>query len=121
LAAQQEGPCETLVLSARTNSCCQLNDILGEKRSSRNQAKQSKGFVPGNERSGEETRVPVGGEARNVSKTVSSRLMRKEFSERLERVYSKPVFWSRSYCLVSCGGAPLEIIKQYIENQKKPI
>lgn len=57
----------------------------------------------------------------NNLKTVSSRLMRKEFSERLERVYSKPVFWSRSYCLVSCGGAPLEIIKQYIENQKKPL
>jgi len=29
----------------------------------------------------------------------------------------KPVFWSRSYCLVSAGGAPLEIIKRYIQDQ----
>jgi REP element-mobilizing transposase RayT len=31
--------------------------------------------------------------------------------------YWKPVFWHRSYCILSCGGAPLSIIKQYIENQ----
>jgi hypothetical protein len=29
-------------------------------------------------------------------------------------------FWSPSYCSVTCGGAPLEIIKKYIENQRKP-
>lgn len=26
-------------------------------------------------------------------------------------------FWSRSYCLLTLGGAPLEIVRQYIENQ----
>lgn len=56
----------------------------------------------------------------NNLKTVSSRLIRKEFQEQLKKVYWKPVFWSRSYCIVSCGGAPLEIIKQYIENQERP-
>lgn len=29
-------------------------------------------------------------------------------------------FWSPSYCVVSCGGAPLEIIKRYIQDQQKP-
>lgn len=33
---------------------------------------------------------------------------------------SKPVLWSRSYCMLSCGGAPLEIIKQYIQQQDRP-
>lgn len=27
-------------------------------------------------------------------------------------------FWSPSYCAVSCGGAPLEIIKHYVEQQR---
>ncbi len=56
----------------------------------------------------------------NNLKTVSSRLIRKEFRQRLERVYRKPVFWSRSYCFVSCGGAPLETLKAYIEQQAAP-
>jgi putative transposase len=29
-------------------------------------------------------------------------------------------FWSPSYCVVSVGGASLDVIKQYIENQRKP-
>jgi putative transposase len=29
-------------------------------------------------------------------------------------------FWSPSYCAVSAGGAPLEIIKKYIEEQNRP-
>ncbi|WP_257281759.1 transposase, partial [Endozoicomonas sp. ISHI1] len=32
----------------------------------------------------------------------------------------KPVLWSRSYFAGSCGGAPLEVIKEYIENQDQP-
>ena len=56
----------------------------------------------------------------NNLKTTSSRLIRKEFSEHLRRYYWKPYFWSRSYCVVSAGGAPLELIKQYIDNQDKP-
>jgi putative transposase len=54
----------------------------------------------------------------NNLKTVSSRLIRKEFSEQVQKVYwDKPVFWSRSYCLISCGGAPLSVLKQYIQQQ----
>jgi putative transposase len=28
-----------------------------------------------------------------------------------------PAFWSASYCAVSCGGAPLKIVKTYIRGQ----
>jgi putative transposase len=56
----------------------------------------------------------------NNLKTTSSRLVRREFAEELRRVYRKPVFWSRSYCIISCGGAPLSVIKQYVEQQKAP-
>jgi putative transposase len=54
----------------------------------------------------------------NNLKTVSSRLLRKEFSRHLARVYRKPVLWHRAYFVVTCGGAPLSVMRQYIENQK---
>ena len=56
----------------------------------------------------------------NNLKTVTSRLIRKEFPDHLSQFYWKPVMWSRSYCLISAGGAPLEVIKKYIENQDTP-
>lgn len=56
----------------------------------------------------------------NNLKTTTSRMIRKEFAEELNRVYRKPVLWSRSYCILSCGGAPLSVIKQYIEQQEAP-
>ena len=51
-------------------------------------------------------------------KTVSSRLIRRDFSEHLAKFYSKPVMWTRAYCLLSAGGGPIEVIKQYIESQE---
>lgn len=57
----------------------------------------------------------------NNLKTVTSRYIRKEFASELAKHYhGKPVFWSRSYCVISCGGAPLSILKQYIEQQQEP-
>lgn len=53
-------------------------------------------------------------------KTVTSRAMRKEFAEHLKPYYWKPVFWSRSYCLLSTGGANIDTIKQYIQKQQSP-
>ena len=53
----------------------------------------------------------------NNLKTVSSRLIRRDFKEHLAKHYFKRVFWSRIYCLISCGGAPLSVLKAYIENQ----
>jgi putative transposase len=55
----------------------------------------------------------------NNLKTVSSRLIRRDFPNEMRKVYWKPVFWHRSYCLLTCGGAPLVVIRQYIENQGK--
>jgi putative transposase len=56
----------------------------------------------------------------NALKTATSRRLRAEFSDEVNRVYRKPVLWSRSYCVISCGGAPLSVIKQYIEQQERP-
>ncbi|MGC1308867.1 MAG: IS200/IS605 family transposase [Phormidesmis sp.] len=52
-------------------------------------------------------------------KSASSRILRKEFSERIDSFYwgPKAKLWHGSKCVVSCGGAPLDIVKQYIENQ----
>ena len=56
----------------------------------------------------------------NVLKTVSSRRLRNEFPA-LRAVYrGKAVLWSPSYCLISAGGAPIEILRQYVENQTRP-
>ena len=57
----------------------------------------------------------------NNLKSISSRLIRQEFAFQLRKVYWKPVFWSRSYCILSCGGAPLTVLKQYIEQQAAPL
>jgi len=56
----------------------------------------------------------------NNLKTVSSRLIRKEFKEHLSKFYWKPYFWTRAYFIATTGGAPLEVIKQYIKSQEKP-
>lgn len=52
----------------------------------------------------------------NAYKSASSRLIKKEFPQMREKLW-KEYFWSKSYCLISAGGAPLEILKQYIESQ----
>ena len=48
-------------------------------------------------------------------KGVSSRILRTEFSHLRTRL---PTLWTNSYFVSSVGGAPLEIIKKYIEEQK---
>ena len=53
----------------------------------------------------------------NSFKTVSSRYIRKEFEEELKTYYWKPYFWSRSYFISTTGGASLETIKKYVQNQ----
>jgi putative transposase len=53
----------------------------------------------------------------NNLKTVSSRLIRKEFAAQINLVYSKPVFWTGAYFVATCGGVTIEQIKQYVANQ----
>ena len=50
----------------------------------------------------------------------SSYVLRREFWSEIKKKLWNNHFWSPSYCMVSCGGASLEIIKQYINNQKIP-
>ena len=54
----------------------------------------------------------------NAYKSASSRLLKKEFPTIRQKLW-KEMFWSRSFCLLSSGGVPVEIIRQYIENQGK--
>ena len=56
----------------------------------------------------------------NSLKGVSSRLLRKQYPGLAKR-YRKGVLWSPSYFASSCGGAPLDIIKRYIESQRTPL
>jgi putative transposase len=51
---------------------------------------------------------------RNV-KGRSSRFLRQEFPNLRSRL---PTLWTNSYFVATVGGAPLAVIKQYIENQK---
>jgi putative transposase len=53
-------------------------------------------------------------------KTVSSRLIRKEFADWISKFYKKPVFWSGAYFVASCGGVTLDHLKQYVEQQSAP-
>jgi putative transposase len=53
-------------------------------------------------------------------KTVSSRLIRKDFAEYLSRYCRKPVFWTGSYFVASCGGVTVEQSKRYVEDQSSP-
>ena len=50
----------------------------------------------------------------------SSYLLRREFWSEIKDKLWGGHFWSPSYCVVSCGGVPLEIVKQYIVDQRRP-
>ena len=52
----------------------------------------------------------------NAYKSASSRLLKKEFPEIREKLW-KETFWSQSFCLLTTGGAPIEVIRKYIETQ----
>lgn len=54
----------------------------------------------------------------NAYKSASSRRIKNEFPSIRKHLW-KEYFWSKSYCLMTTGGAPLEVVKQYIENQGK--
>ena len=54
----------------------------------------------------------------NSLKGVSSRRLR-QIRPDIARRYHKGVLWSPSYFVASCGGAPLSIIRQYVERQRE--
>lgn len=52
----------------------------------------------------------------NAYKSASSRLIKKEYPSIRLKLW-REYFWSRSFCLLTTGGAPIEVIKRYIESQ----
>lgn len=52
----------------------------------------------------------------NAYKSASSRLIKKEHPEIREKLW-KEAFWSQSYCLLTTGGATINVIRKYIETQ----
>ncbi len=56
----------------------------------------------------------------NILKGVSSRLIRKEDYPSVKKALWGDALWSPSYFAGSCGGAPLEVIRQYIQQQQTP-
>jgi putative transposase len=55
----------------------------------------------------------------NSLKGASSRVLRRQRPD-LARKYWQGALWSPSYFAASCGGAPISMIRQYIEQQKPP-
>jgi len=53
----------------------------------------------------------------NALKGTSSRLLRKERPDLASR-YWKGVLWTPSYFAASAGGAPLTVLRRYIEQQR---
>ncbi|MEU6966985.1 IS200/IS605 family transposase [Kitasatospora aureofaciens] len=56
----------------------------------------------------------------NSLKGVSSRRMRQEYPELVKHYWRAQRLWSGSYFAGSVGGAPLSIVRQYIEQQNRP-
>ena len=56
----------------------------------------------------------------NSLKGVSSRLIRKKQFPSVQNSLWGGSLWSPSYFAGSCGGAPIDIIRKYIEAQKTP-
>ncbi|MCC0753170.1 IS200/IS605 family transposase, partial [Clostridioides sp. ZZV13-5731] len=54
----------------------------------------------------------------NAYKSASSRRIKNEFPSICKSLW-KEYFWSKSYSLITTGGVPLDVVKQYIENQGK--
>ncbi len=52
----------------------------------------------------------------NAYKSASSRLIKRDFPS-VKKYLWKEMFWSKSFCLLTTGGAPIDTIKEYIKNQ----
>ena len=52
----------------------------------------------------------------NAYKSASSRLIKRDYP-RVKQFLWKEMFWSKSFCLLTTGSAPIDVIKKYIQNQ----
>ncbi len=53
-------------------------------------------------------------------KTISSMRVRAQHWSEVRKALWGDQFWSPSYCAVSWGGAPLDVIKAYVEGERAP-
>ncbi|MFJ3667353.1 IS200/IS605 family transposase [Streptomyces sp. NPDC090106] len=56
----------------------------------------------------------------NSLKGVSSRYLRQEYTDTTNRAITHGHLWAPSYFAGSCGGTPIQLVQDYIENQKRP-
>ncbi|MFB2549147.1 IS200/IS605 family transposase [Bacillus sp. OTC-L18] len=54
----------------------------------------------------------------NAYKSASSRLIKRDFPQVKKKLW-KEMFWSRSFCLLTSGGSPIDVVKTYMENQSE--
>ncbi|MFE8094387.1 IS200/IS605 family transposase [Bacillus toyonensis] len=54
----------------------------------------------------------------NAYKSASSRLIKRDFPHVKKKLW-KEMFWSRSFCLLTTGGSPIDVVRTYIENQSE--
>ncbi|MEK5351960.1 IS200/IS605-like element ISBth16 family transposase [Bacillus sp. FSL W8-0770] len=54
----------------------------------------------------------------NAYKSANSRLIKRDFPQVKKKLW-KEMFWSRSFCLLTIGGSPIDVVKTYIENQSE--
>lgn len=52
----------------------------------------------------------------NAYKSASSRFIKRDYP-RVKHFLWKEMFWSKSFCLLTTGGEPIDVIKKYIQNQ----
>ena len=52
----------------------------------------------------------------NAYKSASSRLIKRDFPKIRKKLW-REYFWSQSFCLLTTGGAPIDVIRKYIETQ----
>lgn len=56
----------------------------------------------------------------NAYKSASSRLIKIAYPEIKDKLYQE-AFWTKSYCLLTSGGASIDVIKQYVKTQGEQI
>ncbi|MEB8764554.1 IS200/IS605 family transposase [Bacillus cereus] len=54
----------------------------------------------------------------NAYKSASSRLIKRDFPQVKKKLW-KDMFWSRSFCLLTTGASPIDVVKTYIEKQSE--
>lgn len=55
-----------------------------------------------------------------ILKGRSAKVLRERFYRRLRRYLWGEAFWSPSYCVVSTGGAALDVVAAYVNSQSAP-